>query len=62
MVAAALCEPCHWGLRWRSMWGHDTCDGCAEMAAVVPCEPCHWGLRGHGAMPWGHEALEGRAK
>ena len=22
MVGAAACEPCHWGLRWSSLWGH----------------------------------------
>eukprot|EP00959_Pyramimonas_sp_CCMP1952_P364066 7624029-Pyramimonas_sp.AAC.1 len=23
--------PCHWGLRWRSLWGHGTREGCAEI-------------------------------
>ena len=24
------CGP-HWGLPWSSTWGHETCEGCAEM-------------------------------
>ena len=24
------CEPCHWGLRQSSLWGHEACEGCAE--------------------------------
>eukprot|EP00959_Pyramimonas_sp_CCMP1952_P206074 4309267-Pyramimonas_sp.AAC.1 len=41
--AVAPCEPCHWGLRWGSVWGHETCEGCAEVGAAAPCEPCRWG-------------------
>ena len=29
--AVAPCELSHWGLRWSSLWGHETCEGCAEM-------------------------------
>eukprot|EP00959_Pyramimonas_sp_CCMP1952_P454492 9469996-Pyramimonas_sp.AAC.2 len=25
------CEPCRWGLRWSFVWGHDPCEGCADM-------------------------------
>ena len=25
------CEHCHWGLRWSSLWGRETCEGCADM-------------------------------
>ena len=26
----AACEVCHWDLRWSSLWGHETCEGCAK--------------------------------
>ena len=25
------CERCHWGLGWSSRWGHEPCEGRAEM-------------------------------
>ena len=25
------CGPCHWGLRWSSLWGYETCEGCAKV-------------------------------
>ena len=28
--AAMPCEFRHWDLRWSSLWGHETCEGCAE--------------------------------
>ena len=21
-------EPCHWGIRWASLWDNETCEGC----------------------------------
>ena len=27
----AACEVCHWGPRWSSLWGHETCEGCAKV-------------------------------
>ena len=27
----AACGPCHWGLRWSSLWCHETCEGCAKV-------------------------------
>eukprot|EP00959_Pyramimonas_sp_CCMP1952_P201610 4216176-Pyramimonas_sp.AAC.1 len=30
-MAVPACGLCHWGLRWSSLWGHEPCDGCAEM-------------------------------
>eukprot|EP00959_Pyramimonas_sp_CCMP1952_P347480 7277950-Pyramimonas_sp.AAC.1 len=32
------CERSHWALRLSSPWGHEACEGCAEMRAVVSCE------------------------
>ena len=55
MDAEPTCGPCHWGLRWSSLWGCEACDGCAEMGAVVACERSHWGLRW--SSLWGHETL-----
>ena len=39
------CRRSHWGLRWSSLWGHETCEGCAEMSAGAACGRSHWGLR-----------------
>ena len=35
MGDAAACDPCHRGLRWGPLWGHDACEGCAKMGAVT---------------------------
>eukprot|EP00959_Pyramimonas_sp_CCMP1952_P334738 7009860-Pyramimonas_sp.AAC.1 len=32
--AAMSCERSQWGLRWSSLWGYETCEGCTEMGAV----------------------------
>ena len=29
--AGTPCELRHWDLRWSSLWGHETCEGCADM-------------------------------
>ena len=34
MEAAVPYEPCHWGLRRSSQWGHGTCEGCADMSGA----------------------------
>eukprot|EP00959_Pyramimonas_sp_CCMP1952_P115901 2422922-Pyramimonas_sp.AAC.1 len=39
MGAAGACERHRWDLRWSSLWGHETCEGCAEMK---------WMRRAHG--------------
>eukprot|EP00959_Pyramimonas_sp_CCMP1952_P212621 4448691-Pyramimonas_sp.AAC.2 len=44
-VGGDACGRSHWGPRWRSLWGHETCEGCADMgmggAAIrtSPLEP-----------------------
>ena len=30
----AACERTHWGLRWSSLWGRETREGCTEMELV----------------------------
>eukprot|EP00959_Pyramimonas_sp_CCMP1952_P259558 5426996-Pyramimonas_sp.AAC.1 len=59
--AVVSCERSHWGLRWSSLVGHETCEGvwCAEMGAVVRCERSRWGLRS--SSLWGHNTVEGCA-
>merc|ERR1712190_669993 len=55
--------PCglrHWDLRWSSLWGHETCEGCAKMGPRMPCGLRHWDLRW--SSLWGHETCEGCAK
>ena len=43
--AGRACGPCHWGLWWSSLWGHGTCEGCAEIGGGEACGRSHWGLR-----------------
>ena len=31
MGARDACGRWHWGLRWSSLWGRETCEGCAKM-------------------------------
>ena len=33
------CEPCHRGLWWSSLWGHETCKGFAEMGGEIHVNP-----------------------
>ena len=33
-VPRTACELRHWDLRWSSLWGHETCEGCAKMGRV----------------------------
>ena len=30
MEVETVCGPCHWGLRWSSLWGHVACEWWAE--------------------------------
>eukprot|EP00959_Pyramimonas_sp_CCMP1952_P308195 6450058-Pyramimonas_sp.AAC.1 len=39
------------------IWGHETCEGCADIGAVVPCDRCRWGPRW--SSLWGHETRDG---
>eukprot|EP00959_Pyramimonas_sp_CCMP1952_P258127 5394892-Pyramimonas_sp.AAC.1 len=43
------------GLSVGLRWGHETCEGCADMGSVVACERSRWGFRWN---HWGHEACE----
>eukprot|EP00959_Pyramimonas_sp_CCMP1952_P435552 9120399-Pyramimonas_sp.AAC.1 len=58
MNAAVPCGRCHLGLRWRSLWGHETCEGCAELGAVPLCGRCHLGIRW--GSRWGKSDLRAR--
>ena len=48
------------GSRWNSLWGHEPCEGCAEMCGGEACGRNHWGLRW--SSLWGHEPCEGCAE
>ena len=50
----------HWDLRWSSLWGHETSEGCAEMGVEDACGRWHLGLRW--SSLWGHETCEGCAE
>eukprot|EP00959_Pyramimonas_sp_CCMP1952_P327484 6855591-Pyramimonas_sp.AAC.1 len=41
-------------------WGHEACEGCAEIGGGTACERSHWGLRW--SSQWGHETREGCAE
>ena len=51
------CGRQHWGLRWSSLWGHETCEGCAEVGVGDACGRQHWGLRWNSL--WGHDENDG---
>eukprot|EP00959_Pyramimonas_sp_CCMP1952_P166261 3474867-Pyramimonas_sp.AAC.2 len=58
MGGGEACEPCHWGIRWSSLWGHEACARCADMCAVGVRQRSHQGLRlspqcGHETCVWG---------
>eukprot|EP00959_Pyramimonas_sp_CCMP1952_P070960 1481745-Pyramimonas_sp.AAC.1 len=44
----------------RAPCGHETCERCAEMGAVVPCGSPHGGRRW--SSLWGHETSEGTVR
>eukprot|EP00959_Pyramimonas_sp_CCMP1952_P329203 6892157-Pyramimonas_sp.AAC.1 len=45
MGVGDACERWHWGLRWSSLWGHEACDGCADMGARDACGRWYWDIR-----------------
>ena len=59
MGGSSPCELAHWGFRWSSRWGHETCSGRADIGGGDACERRHWGLRW--SSLWGHETCEGCA-
>eukprot|EP00959_Pyramimonas_sp_CCMP1952_P454491 9469996-Pyramimonas_sp.AAC.1 len=40
------CEPCHWRLRRSSLWNHDPCKECADMARGSHANPAIGALSG----------------
>eukprot|EP00959_Pyramimonas_sp_CCMP1952_P302696 6333746-Pyramimonas_sp.AAC.1 len=44
MGVADACGRCHWGVGWSSLWGHETCEECAEIGVTGACGRCHGGL------------------
>ena len=35
MGVGDACGRSHWGLRWSSLWGHDPCEGRADIAMTM---------------------------
>eukprot|EP00959_Pyramimonas_sp_CCMP1952_P070094 1463331-Pyramimonas_sp.AAC.1 len=56
------CEYCNSEsvFRWRSLWGHETCERCAAICGRETYGPCHGSLRW--SSLWGHEAYDGCAE
>eukprot|EP00959_Pyramimonas_sp_CCMP1952_P130556 2730106-Pyramimonas_sp.AAC.1 len=52
------CGPWHWGLRWSSLWGSETCDGRLD-AARESRRPWRQSLKR--ISPQGRKPGEGRA-
>ena len=61
-VARTLANCATGALRWGSLWGHETCEGCAEMGAGNHVDPATVALGGapygatkrvRGAPKWG---------
>ena len=44
-ICSCESRSCEYRLRWSSLWGHEACEGCAEMSGGDACELCHWDLR-----------------
>ena len=44
------CECSHWGLRWSSLWGLETREGCAEIGGVTHAVAPTWAF---GGAPYG---------
>ena len=53
------CGPYHWGFRWISFRGRETCEGCAEIGGRALTDSAAGAV---GGAPWGQEACEGRAE
>ena len=47
---ADACGHLHWGPRWSSLWGHETCEGCAEMRVELHADPATGAF---GGAPYG---------
>ena len=54
------CELSYWGIGWSSLWGHETCEGCAELGVGDACGRRHWSLRL--SSLGGHATCEGCAE
>eukprot|EP00959_Pyramimonas_sp_CCMP1952_P001275 25908-Pyramimonas_sp.AAC.1 len=53
------CGRSHWGIRWSSLWGHETLHLVGENATLGVRDACgrwHWGLWWNSL--WGHETLQ----
>ena len=58
-ISVRACELRRWGIRWSSLWGHETCEGCAQSGVADASGRWHCGLRW--SFPWGHETCAGCA-
>ena len=59
-VCSCGCHTCEYRLRWSSLWGHEACEGCAEIGGADTCGHRRWGLRWSSSR--GHETREGCAE
>eukprot|EP00959_Pyramimonas_sp_CCMP1952_P278980 5832843-Pyramimonas_sp.AAC.1 len=60
MGVGGACGRQHWGLRWSSPWGHEACEGCAEMNVGGRMRAA---ALGHSVeLPMGPRTCEGCAK
>eukprot|EP00959_Pyramimonas_sp_CCMP1952_P452490 9466671-Pyramimonas_sp.AAC.1 len=50
------CGHTHWDLRRGPPWGHEACEGCADMGVRDACGHTHWDFRWSPLC--GHEACE----
>ena len=48
------CDPPQWGLRRSSLWGHETCEGCAEIGRWCHATFPTWAF---GGAPYGATKL-----
>ena len=46
MGVGDACGRQHWGLRWSSLWGHETCEGWAKVGVVTYAIPASGALGG----------------
>ena len=44
------CGHTHWDLRWSSLWGHETCEGCSDMEVELHADPAPGAF---GGAPYG---------
>ena len=66
MSGADACEHPYLGLRWSSLWGYETCEGCAKMGWGRHANAAIWALDGapsgatkrvRGVPKWGGAAM-----